>query len=523
MKRLFLFGALILVLSAGMFSYEYILDNNPTRTWGMANWTGDTKVTALTGGTWDDGYYDLALPAANQFYFYGRKVTHLRISTNGYIVPCFGSPSGAGNYPNNEPIPSINAPNPLIAVLWDDWDLQTTGEIWYTVNSALYYVIIEWRSVPHYGYPGTSYDFSTSILGHADETIPNTIIFTYADVDNGVPSVDYGAGATVGVEHYTGAQGEEYSYDTASLQNSNKIMLTPFVPIYDMTDGWGDGIPDPVVWRPSDGIWYLRSNYGSITYSYQWGVKNDIPLPGDYGGNAAIDFLVYRPSSSMWFNYWDVPFGIQWGQAGDIPVPADYDGNGCTDLAVYRQNSGLWFIYYLPGGTSNSAQWGAPGDIPIPADYDGDGKADLTVFRPSNGIWYIQKSTNPAQSYIFAWGAEGDIPMPANFDSSSYSTACVYRPSAGQWFSYDQILGYGYTAATWGAESDVPVPNDWTGNNVTDPTVFRLPEGMWYVYGWATFQWGQLGDKPRCRRSSQIVAPPLFNKAVTDPGGNPIR
>jgi hypothetical protein len=512
MKKTFCLGALLLLVSVGLFSHEYIVDKNPKRDWTFGSWTGTTQVTTLTGGNWDFGYYDLALPAINQFYFYGQKVTHLRITTKGYIIPGFGSPSGAV-YSVNDPIPDTSSPHPVIAALWDDWDLSAQGEIWYGFNGQ--FTTVEWRGVPHYGGPGYHYTFSAVFVGNSQSQIPDTIFFQYHDVEEASP-YDNGSSASIGVEHPGGTQGDEYSYNTASVSNGDILLFTPFIPVYDNTDGWGDGYPDPVVFRPGDGTWYIKQNpiAGSSTEAHQWGTSNDIAVPGDYDGNGYWDWAVYRPDSSMWFtNGGDTDFTVQWGRSGDIPVPADWDGDGDTDLGVFRPQLGLWFIYYLPGGTSTSIQWGTVGDVPIPGDYDNDGITDIAVYRPSNTVWYIRRSSNPALSYEFPWGTDGDIPMPANFQTGSYSTACVYRPSTGQWYSYDQTNGSSYVIGPWGTASDVPVPNDWDRGGLTDAAVFRPQTGIWYILAKTDFQWGQLGDKPRCRRSTQIVAPPPDNNS----------
>lgn len=517
MKKFFCFGVLLLMFSAGLFAHEYILDKNPSRSWGFATYTGTTQVTTLTSGDWDFGYYDLTLPAGCHFYYYGWKVTHLRITTKGYIIPGFGSPPADTTISlSNVSMPNTSSPNPTIAVLWDDWDLSGGGTIWYTVASN--YVIVEWRGVNKYA-TGGAYDFSCIICGNGHGNFPDCILFQYIDVVEGIGSTDYGVSSTMGVEHPQGTQGDEYSHNTASVNNGDIYMATPFVPIYGMTDGWSDGYPDSMIFRPNNGVWYCRMNdlAGSTTETYVWGTKNDIAVPGDYDANTYYDVGVYRPNNSIWFTNGAVTdFTVQWGQSGDIPVPGDWDGDGDTDIAVWRPSNGIWYIYYLPAGTAATIRWGQEGDMPVPADYDNDGQMDVAVYRPSNNVWYIRRSSNPALYYSFAWGADGDVPMPANFQSGAYCTACIYRPSTGQWFSYNQTNGSTYTLGPWGIASDVPIPNDWNAGTITDAAVFRPTSGMWYNYGYSAFSWGQIGDKPRIRRSSQIIAPALGNPSLTD-------
>jgi hypothetical protein len=529
MKKLSCFACLILFLACGLFSQEYIVNAG-------ANYTNayvDTQITTLTGGNWDDGYYDLSLPANNQFYFYGKRVTHLRITTNGYVIMGFGAPSGSAS-PNNSPIPNPALPQSIVAPWWDDWDLSAHGEIWYAIGSygpgSQNWVTIEWRDIPHYYDNTASYDFQVIFFGeyYASDTnaTSGSILFNYMSTYSGTGTYDYAVSGTIGIEHYAGYQGEQFSCNTASINDCIDILFTPFLPIYDMTDGWGDGDPDPVVFRVDDGqgYFFLKENGGSMTETTAWGAQNDVPLPGDYDGNTAWDLAVFRPANSLWFTSGgDANYTVQWGMEGDIPVPADYDGDGDTDLAVYRPRTGLWFIYYLPAGTTTSIQFGMQGDLPVAADYDNDGKADLAVYRPSNGVWYIRKSSNPPQMYAFAWGAEGDIPMPANFQTSLYSTACVYRPSSGMWYSYNQQTGATSISSSWGLDSDVPVPNDWNADGLSDRCVFRPSNGMWYSTAGGGFQWGRLGDKPRCRRSRAIVAPsPVGGPGSTDSTGRPL-
>lgn len=524
MKKFIGFGIFVLLFSTGLFGHEYIIDKNPTRTWGISTYTGNTQVTSLTGGNWDLGYYDLVLPSANQFYYYGRKVTHLRITTKGYIMPGFGGPPATTSvYLANTSIPNASPPHPIIAVLWDDWDLSAAGEIWYSTSGQ--FTIVEWRGVQKWLTPGYYYTFVAVFISNSQYQLPDSILFQYHDVEEGNGGIDHGVSATIGVEHPEGTQGDEYSYNTASVNNGDMLLLSPFVPIYGMTDGWADGYPDSMIFRPNNGIWYLRrnDNVGVTTAAISWGTKNDIAVPGDYDGNTYYDVAVYRPSTSMWYTHGAVAdFTIQWGRAGDIPVPADWDGDGDTDLGIFRPQYGLWFIYYLPAGTTTTVQWGKEGDVPVPADYDNDGIIDIAVYRPENTVWYIRRSSNPSLSYEFAWGTDGDIPLPANFVSSSYSTACVYRPSSGRWYSYNQTNGSSYTHPSWGTASDVPIPNDWNAGGLTDAAVFRPESGMWFIYAGPTFQWGQIGDKPRIRRSAQIVAPPpAKNASATDGMGRP--
>jgi subtilisin-like proprotein convertase family protein len=202
----------------------------------------------------------------------------------------------------------------------------------------------------------------------------------------------------------------------------------------------GDGLDEgPALFRPSTGRWL---NNGSGT-TIEFGVSGDVPVPGDYDANGSADIAVWRPSDGVWYlrNIGAIP----WGLNGDIPVPADYNGDGTTDLAVWRPSDGVWYIRNVA-----NVLWGSPGDIPVPADYTGDGKADIAIFRPSIGYWFIV-TIDQQQVNVIPWGANNDIPIPADYDGDGKADIAVFRPSDGYW----HLRNIG--SILWGAAGDIPL------------------------------------------------------------------
>ncbi len=192
------------------------------------------------------------------------------------------------------------------------------------------------------------------------------------------------------------------------------------------------------VFRPASGMWYILPNDG-IPVTQQWGLQDDIPVPGDYDGDGKIDFAIWRPSTGTWYvipsTSPGTPITQQWGLPGDVPVTGDFDHDGKSDFAVWRPSNGTWYIILSSSpATPLIQQWGELDDVPVPGDYDGDGEADLAVWRPSNGVWYIIPSSSPGTPIVQQWGLAGDIPLTGDFDGDHKTDFAVWRPSNGVWY-----------------------------------------------------------------------------------------
>jgi hypothetical protein len=209
----------------------------------------------------------------------------------------------------------------------------------------------------------------------------------------------------------------------------------------------GDGTISIAVWRPSGGNWFIKgpgnAGWGATSgnIGIQCGTKGDIPVPMDYFNEGKLRIAVWRPSNGVWyikgsgFAHWGASQGniaIQCGTSGDVPVPGDYYGDGKICIAVWRPSNGNWYIKGT--GTANWGdtegnlviQCGMDGDIPVPADYFNEGKLRIAVYRPSSGKFYIKgddmKSWGTSCGNIKirrGGGQSGQIPVKLNVHVSS--------------------------------------------------------------------------------------------------------
>lgn len=262
---------------------------------------------------------------------------------------------------------------------------------------------------------------------------------------------------------------------------------------------------DLAIWRPSTGYWWVMGGQGSQQTSQQWGMANDIPVPGDYDGDGKTDFSIFRPDTTAHTGTWYVLYSssgswtsYQFGLDDDKVAQADYDGDGRTDVALWRPSNGAWYILRSSDGGISYATLGTTGNFASPADYDGDGKADVAVWNNSTKTFQSINSSNQ-QTQTATFSQSSTEPVSGDYDGDGKADYAIRNST--DWIIRYSSTGTIQTPVSWQQSGDKAVPNDYDGDGKVDIAVWRESNGNWYIRKSSNGQlrqeqWGMTGDIP---------------------------
>ena len=162
----------------------------------------------------DEGYFDIALPF--DFPFYGETQTSFRVNTNGF--GSFGTAGFDVNQFTNQPIPTDDEPNALLAPFWDDLNLADNGSVFYGLTDDGRFAI-QWEGVSRFAQ--SELNTFQIILGEN-----GTIEYQYAGMN--ATTLD---GATVGIENLDGTDGLQIAFNEAYVQSSFAVLIAQETPL----------------------------------------------------------------------------------------------------------------------------------------------------------------------------------------------------------------------------------------------------------------------------------------------------
>jgi hypothetical protein len=250
----------------------------------------------------------------------------------------------------------------------------------------------------------------------------------------------------------------------------------------------GDGKADICIWRSSNHTFYY--------------------LPSSLENGATGSNPLLAPNVNPNYNVAPIAIVVAQSASGDIPVPGDFDGDGASDFVLRRDNNHTFYYRLSRNGTESTFSFGDPGDVPISADYDGDGITDFALRRSTNFKFYVFQSSTQT-TVDFALGNPTDVPIPGDYDGDNKADYALWRPSTHQFFVRSSSNG-GLTTIDFGMTNDIATPGDYNGDGNMDLGLRRTSDG---TFRWRTMAapnenvfgpWGNNNDVP----IAQLIANP---------------
>ncbi len=189
------------------FGYQWI-DSNEAGGPGF-NWVEISGIGTQMPLSDDD--FDSTTLQFN-FPFYQEVKNTIYVSSNGFLS---FSPTSASSL-SNSTLPNPNTPNDLIALLWDDLNPSSGGEVYYLSEADRF--IVQYNNVPLFG-SGGSYTFQCILYPNGDITIQ------YLSLSSALATY------TSGIENSDGTGGLEIAFNAVHAEDNLAVSISRQKPL----------------------------------------------------------------------------------------------------------------------------------------------------------------------------------------------------------------------------------------------------------------------------------------------------
>ncbi|MEW5925000.1 MAG: M14 family zinc carboxypeptidase [Candidatus Zixiibacteriota bacterium] len=200
--------------SGGPDNWGHIWVDSDDPSGPVFEWVDISSVGTEIIGFGDDDS-SAALPLGFEFPFFQDSYSTLHVGSNGIVT--FG---GGSTVRTNTILPYNAAPNNMIAMWWDDLDPRRGGNIYYFSDTENERFIVSFVGIKNY--------YSTTGTGSLTFQVilyPNgRIILQYGVMDPGADASGL-AGATVGIEDASGADGLSVVFDNTYMHDNLSVQI----------------------------------------------------------------------------------------------------------------------------------------------------------------------------------------------------------------------------------------------------------------------------------------------------------